>query len=398
MRLILPLFLSAFLVACPTDEDSPESCAYAVAQSLDAGLYDQALEYLDRRACVAAMPPEEREINRAAAYLGKGGYDIADMLLIVLQGDSDAVDADVRLLHGLTGLGARSGGLRNLSQAVQAYERMVDAFTGRLDEACLAANIMLLSPLQKDACFLSGLLAYARMARGFDLLLRDQLEAFLGLRPLDCGNDRNFSGAVDEGEITACALRARTRLDEGGGICRAAASRMGQPTGAVRWERVSGVPQLGFFERGTLFANLVPVRVTVEAGGTCPEGVEDLRLLQPLPGGSPQLVVSDGLCETETTTACNVLDSDAGCWPCPIPRAGFAGAVSVTETLLGPINVEAERWLAALPAEDSDKVAGELEELRDRFCQPAEGGSAECEEIEGDLVLTLPALREYLRQ
>jgi hypothetical protein len=400
-RPVLRLFCVALLAACSDDGDSGSSCAYAVTQALDAGFFDSALEHLDSRACEAEMSAEQREIDRAAAYIGKAGYDVADLLLIVLQADSDSdgPDADLRLFQALGGLGASGGGLRNLGHATRAYERMVDAFSGRLDEACLEANVTLLSRLQKDACFLSGLLSYARLTRGFDLLLRNQLEALLGLQPLDCANDSNFSGVPDEGEIAACALRARDRLDEGGGLCRAAGMHDGQVRGAIRWDRVAGVPELAFFEGGIQFATLVPVRVTVEPGGPCTAGTEGIRLLQPVQDAGTQLVVTDGLCEVEVTHVCNALDTDAGCWPCPIPRGGgLPGAMSVTDALLNPVNFEAEHWLAVLSGDDSENVGAELEELREKLCEPARDSSAECEEVDGSPRLTLDALREYLRQ
>lgn len=397
-----PVWLAAFalLAACSSGTSSPESCEVAVALALDAGEYDAALERLGSRACETSMSIEEIEINRAAAYVGKAGYDIADLLLIVLEADSDrdTIDADLRLLQSLSGLGRAGGGLRFLNRANESYAQMVSTFTGRLDAACQAEHVDLLSPLQRDACFLSGLLAYARLARGFDLLLRNQIDALLGLRALDCANDANFSGVADEGEIVACALVARNRLDQGGGICNEADTREEQSTGVVRWERIRSAPSLDFFQGGVRFATVVPLRIVVEAGGDCATGQEEVRLLQPMTDGKAQLLITDGACETETERACPDADSAANCWPCPIPRGSSTGAVSVAETLLDSVNVEAERWLAVLADKDSQQVAEELEELRDDLCEPAEGGTAACEEIDEHTRVTIEALIEYLQE
>ncbi len=397
----LVVLAAALLSGCVVQErGTPEACAYAVGLDLDSGEYESALTRLDSAECRASMTDHEIEINRAAAYLGIAEYDIADLLLIVLSADAgdDDEDADRRLLQSLTGLGASGAALRYVTEANRAYGRMMTAFPDGIDEACREENVHLLSRLQRDACFTSGLFAYARLARSFDLLLNNALDAFLGLVPLDCNNDRNASGIADEAEISACALHARTRLDSGGGVCRPAGTRQGVETGAVRWERIAGIDQVPFFENGQNFATLLPIRITVEPGGICEADRTAMRFLQP--SARNQVIVTDGLCETEVTRTCSAPDTDQGCWPCPIPRLEGQGAMSVTETLLSAVNVEAERWLGVLTGDDADRMKDELEELRENLCEPANGDpELECEITDADSArLTLDALKEYLRQ
>jgi hypothetical protein len=401
MRCYVLVLLSSLLVsaACSSDPGTPQSCAHGVVQDLDAGHFDSALARLESRACEGAMTAEEIEINRAAAYIGKAGYDVADILLVVLDSDDemDESEADVRLLEALTGLG-EPGGLRHLARANDAYEQMVTAFDDGLNDACRDVNMTLLSPLQQDACFHSGLLAYVRLARGFDLLLQHQLPAFLDLEPLDCDNDRNFSDSVDEAEISSCALAARHRLDAGSGICALPGERDGRLQGAIRWERVAGVESVPFFDDGVQFASLVPVRITTEPGGACEGSRTDLRLLQPRPGASTEMVVTGGFCESEIRQSCAAADADVGCWPCPLPRLSGEGGISVAETLLDTVNFQAGHMLGVLNGEDRSEVATELEEMRQAFCEPVAGTPAECESGAGGTRVSLEAIRGYLRE
>lgn len=403
-RIVLrPLCLigMATLAGCVVQErGTAEACAYAVSQDLDAGRYESALTRLDSAECQSFMSNEEIEVNRAAAYLGIAEYDIADLLLVVLQTDDSDDDegADRRLLQSLTGLGASGAALRFVTAANSAYARMMTAFAGGMDEACVADNVHLLSRLQRDACFNSGLFAYARLARSFDLLLNSTLDIFLGLVPLDCSNDRNASGIADEAEISACALQARSRLDSGGGVCRAPSVRDGIDIGGVSWERIAGIDQVPFFERGEHFATLIPIRVTVTPGGTCELDRTAVRFLQP--AERMQAIVTDGFCETEVTRACAATDTDQGCWPCPIPRLESPGAMSLTETLLSAVNIEVERWLGVLSDDDAERVETDLEALRDSLCEPSYGDpDVECDFSDPDSArLTLDALKEYLRR
>ena len=404
-RILMPVMAMlscAGLAGCGSDDDTPEACAVAVSLDLDAGRYDAALERLDSRACEVGLSAEARELNRAAAWVGRAGYELDDILLAVVAPDAggDAERVDLRLLDRLSGLGTAQGGVRFLERAALAWDNMVPAFPEGLSEACRDENVPLLSPLQLDACFQSGLFAYARLVRGFDLLLPDQLTRFLAGEPLDCASDRNFSGVPDEVEIASCAISARSRLDTGGGSCVSAGTRAGESTGAVFWSRVGAFPELGFMENGQLFATLVPIRVTVDAGGPCTaDGPrEAIRMLQPITGATvAEYALTDGFCEVEITRTCSAADPAAGCWPCPIPRVRGTGAVSVTDTLLGPVNIEIAQLLPTLAQDDAARVGGDIAELRESLCAPAEGTPEACESSADGPRLSVDALRRYIR-
>ena len=400
LRLAILLTAALLLAGCLTDTDSPDACAYAVTQDLDAGRFDSALERLDSHRCRSAMTDHERELNRAAAYIGKAGYDLVDIVGVVLGLDRPGDDAPkaLQILSALRGLGANQGGLRFLDRAAQAHGRMVEAFPGRLNEACRRENRDLLNDLQQDACFLSGLFAYARFARGIDLLLRNELDLWLSGAELDCDNDRNATGVPDQAEITACAIRATTEFNQGSGTCQSAGTRNGVSTGAVTWATLPAHPLLRFSEAGNVFAELTPIQVTVEAGGSCSGERTGIRLIQEEPPRRG-VAISDGFCRVNTAQSCSQTDPDAGCWPCPIPRATGTGAITMSDAVLDSVNTVAEHLFGVVPSEELDKAEDQLRDIREELCSPLAGTADSCDRNADDtLRVNPPAIERYLRR
>ena len=398
------LVLAGLLVGClGSNEDSPEACRVAVTQDLDAGRYDRALERLDSRACEASMSSDERELNRAAAFIGKAGYDFGDILNAILGADRPDPDEPqaTQVLHLLRGTGQEPGGLAFLDQATAAHGRMLAAFPDGLAGGCRPENLHLLNDLQRDACFTSGLFAYARFVRGFDLLLRDELDFWLSGEGLTCANDRNQSGVLDQSEITACAISVRNRLDEDVGTCLAAGMDGDETTGAVTWERLAAHDPLTFRDAIGPFAELRPVRITVEAGSACAADGDRVghRLIQEQPPPAAT-AVSEGFCEVDTRRGCDAADPDAGCWPCPMPRADRSGAMTTLDAVLDSINVIAEYLIAALPPGEVERYRETLAGVREEFCAPVEDDEERaCEEREdGSLQVNRDALEELLRR
>ncbi|SEO81402.1 hypothetical protein [Aquisalimonas asiatica] len=393
---------ATLLGGCLTDSDSPESCRYAVTQDLDDGRYERVLDRVDSRACQAAMSPEERDLNRAAAYIGLAGYDLVDIVNIAIGADRPQEDQEkaLEVLRALRGLGAERRGLRFLDLSRESHERMVTAFPDGLGDACRRQNRDLLSDLQQDACFISGLVAYARFARSVVLLLGDQLDVWLDRSRLTCDNDRNASGVPDDAEITACAIQVRDDLDQGSGTCQAAGTRNGQATGAVTWETLTAHPELAFLESGDLFANLQPIRVSVAPGDACQgrSSRTGVRLIQDETPDS-SVAIMDGFCEVETTRGCTGPDPDAGCWPCPVPRADRFGAITVQDTALDSLNLTADHLIGVSSDRERDQALATLNGIRAEICDPVAGTENACpEDADGILEITNTALQEYLRR
>jgi hypothetical protein len=98
-----------------TDESSEEACRYAVSKALDEERYDDVIAY----SCA-------HDMDRAAAYIGKAGYDVNDMIASMINANSaqsgNSIDAYLNdLVRTVT-----TDYLINLYEASNAYN-MVNA-------------------------------------------------------------------------------------------------------------------------------------------------------------------------------------------------------------------------------------------------------------------------------
>lgn len=399
-RLVTKLVPFLLLIAgCQTDRDSPQACAYEVGQALDAGQWDLVLEKIDSASCRRGMSSEEREINRAAAYIGRAGYELGDLVDVALsRPEPDDPYPDLRFIRQLGNLGVTPGGLRDLDLSLLAHQQVVsgeeDGSAKLLQQACRQPNVEDLSETGKDACFLAGLFAPARFAKAVTLMLGKEAASWQEDDGLSCEVDRNNSGVIDGAQVTACALSAIGK-ETNGGICVPATG----VTGEVRWETLGDTPLVSFEFDGKTFADLQPVRVVVDPGAECTGMNPRIRYRFISPGEEPSLAVTEGACGRDIRQRCEQVSPDRECWPCPIPRADGTDMLTISNTLLSPVNREAELMLFVLPGVEAVRVADRLEETRKRLCEPAAGTSTACDTREdGATLVRQSALGAYLEQ
>lgn len=393
---LVPLLL--LLAGCQPDRGGPQACAYEVSQALDAGHWDLVLEKIDSPSCRRGMSSEEREINRAAAYIGRAGYELGDLVEVALsRPEPDDPYPDLRFIRQLGNLGATPGALRDLDLSLLAHQQVVSGEEGSvklLQQACRQPNVEHLSEIGKDACFLSGLFAPARFAKAVTLMLGKEAAYWQEGDALTCEADRNNSGVIDGAQVTACALSAIGK-ETGGGTCVPATG----VTGEVRWETLGDYPRVSFEFDGKTFANLQPVRVVVNPGVECTGMNPRIRYRFISPGEEPSLAVTEGACRRDIRQRCEQVSPDRECWPCPIPRADGTDVLTISNTLLSPVNREAELMLFVLPGVEAVRVADRLEETRQRLCEPAAGTSMACDTREdGATLVRQSALGAYLEQ
>ncbi len=399
--LLWALLCPVLLAGCFTDRDSPESCAYGVSQALDGGEWDRALALLDSRACQRSMDAPERALNRGAAHIGRGGYELTDLVNVALEAPQpDEPPSDLRFIRRLGVLGQSPGALRELDLSLQAHQQVIGSSgTGDgvalLQQACRQQRMEERSEIEKDACFLAGLFAHARFARALTLLLEGEVEAWRGNERLSCRLDRNDTGVVDGAEITSCALQALSQPGADQGTCLPATAT----TGAVRWERLSDRSRVDFRFEGRELPRLEPLRIRVEPGAAC-TGKEvrvGFRLLSP--GEDPSLVVTDGSCRPDVSQRCDTPDPGSDCWPCPVPRADGTRVLTLSSTVLSPLNREVELMLPVLPGVETERVSERLEQTRQRLCEAAEGTPDACDSREdGATQVRQSALEAYFRR
>ena len=329
------------------------------------------------------MSRDARELNRAAAWIGKAGFDVGDLIDVVvgIEPPLPTGRQATAILEILAGRDGDPRALAYLDRASAAYGRMVAAFPDGLDEACRSRNAHLLSGNQLDACFNSGLAAFARFARAMDLLLAGDIDEWLSGEGLTCANDRNQTGLPDQAEVSACALEVAAREDAdpatGAGTCRQPGARNDVATGAVRWQALGDAEPLRFRDGDGPFAELHPIAVTVEPGGICTGERTELRLLQQEPPPtSPALTA--GLCGLDVREDCDPADPATDCWPCPLPRADRSGALTVDDSVVEAVNIASESLLVGLREEDVERVRETLEGVRDEICAAAEALDEPC--------------------
>lgn len=399
----LPLLCCCLLLlsACLTDGREPRACAYDVGQALDDGQWDRALARIDSDACRRDLSREAREINRAAAFIGRAGYEMSDLVGVALsRPEPGETHPDLRFIRLLGDLGVSPGALRDLDLSLQAHQQAIAGdepdSASLLQQACRQEYVDGLSDIGKDACFLAGLFAPARFAKAMTLMLGEEAAAWReDDETLSCETDRNSSGVPDGAQATACALAAIGNESANGAVCVPATA----VTGEVRWDPVPGYSRVSFRFDGSDFAELLPIRVTIDPGMECTGDASRVRYRLIQPGTEPSLAVTEGACRQDVRRRCDAVSPQSGCWPCPIPRADGSDLLTVSNTLLSPLNREAELMLFVLPDVEAGRVADRLEETRYRLCEPAMGTSRACDTREdGATLVRQSALEAYLQQ
>jgi len=339
-------------------------------------------------------------LNRAAAYIGRAGYELTDLVEVVLSEPlPDDDNPDLRFIRRLGSLGVSPGALRDLDLSLLAHQSVVSNNNGDgaslLQQACLPGNIDQRSDTEKDACFLAGLFAPARFAKALTLMLGQEAPAWQDDNALTCETDLNNNGVIDGAQVTACALTAIGEDGSNGDVCVPGSS----VTGEVRWQRLGDVSEIEFAIDGRVFSTLSPVRVIIDPGPDCTGREARVRYRFIVPGSDPSMAVTDGYCRQDVRDRCSAAAPGSGCWPCPIPRADGTDLLTLSNTLLSPLNREAELMLFVLPNVESDRVAQRLENTRQNLCEPAEGTPNACGLREdGATLVRQSALEAYFEQ
>ena len=383
---------------CSSDTSSEEACRYDAIMALNESNYDRALSLLEKSACQSAFTEEELQLNRAAAYIGRAGYDILDLVKeIVNADDDDDTKTDARLIEAFANR-ASGGGMNDLDRATRAYRKMLvdEAQLGdSIIAACRDAEVRNLSDHQKDACFNNGLLAAAKSAATISLLFGgseglDELKAWLDKdENLECKVDRNQDGKADQGQITACALKV---AQDSSAVCGSdIAGESGQPVN---------------FDPENADVDLTPVRVEITIDGECTNDISGpgvvgdkfvryrmLSEIEDTGAYTAAIVDTDGFCDADMTP-CDVpeyeaLIADNNCWPCPVINDD-GELMTMTDTLVTALNEDVDSLISMLPEGEQDDVKKDLDEFREEICGP------DCDEDPEDIKITEEMIIDYL--
>ncbi len=180
-----------------SDDGTGEACRYDIAAALDKGDYDYVINRLSSDiTCGGGMSVEEGNLNLAAAYVGKAGFTIPDIVNDILNSQTNTNISSLQTYNfdqflDVLSNRAKPSNITLLEKAAQNYRSIADN-----------CGVLSLTDIQKDACFYRGLVEAARSSISLAFTL-ENVNSWLN--PGQC-EDLNKNSTGDNGDIEACAI------------------------------------------------------------------------------------------------------------------------------------------------------------------------------------------------
>lgn len=304
--LLTPVLIFA-LAGCGADTSSNEACRYETTMNLDKGNYDAVLA----SSCAESM-------QKGAAYLGKAGYDVKDVInRFSTTSSTSGTQTDLNVyMNSLTGK-VTEATLTNLDNSKTQY-------------AAIPAS----SAYYKDSQFY---ISVVDAVKGLSLLKIVTDSAGIG-NISSC--DINTNTVFDEGDAAACALTVGSGA---GGACTGVSGAAYTATQDITITGKSGT------YRG------VTVTLSGTATASCPATYKKLLYKS----GSNYFMAT-----TESGTSCT---DGTNSWPCPIEQSG--APLDLVTTLQTSVNSAVTSMGNALPTgATSADVQKSINEIQTQAC------------------------------
>ena len=258
------------------DEDSEEACKYAVSQALDEGHYDQVLA----SSCAHSM-------DQAAAYVGRAGYDVNDVIGSMIEANSSAAGDSINVYMNSLVDTVSQDSMENLYLARDSYD---------------------LVPVTD---------LYYEDARFNNVVLVNSLIAIMNIKGVMGGTtlpdtstcDRNSNGTPDKADAAGCVFY----IAAGIGSCTAQDATYTGPVNNIQFTGLSAIYN-GY-------------TITIDDNGgpaTAPDCL-----------ASEKKLLSGGVVAATTSDTCTDLNNANDTWPCPFEDAGApVDVVSVFEEIM----------------------------------------------------------------
>lgn len=262
-NIVLPVLLLAFLMygcgnnlfSSIADDDSNEACIYETSKNLDAGNYDSVLA----SSCIDSL-------QKGAAYLGKSGFDVIDVINSLSEAENTSDDLNTYLKSLVSTVSEDSLGY--LESSANAYDEILAA-----------------SDSYEDAQFYKSIVKSLRSLSLLKLVTDIDGDGSLS----SC--DNNGNGTPDDVDAVACSLIDLLSP----GTCTGAT--------AVRTGDISIQGKTGTYRGLTL-------TISGTATPSCPADYKQLHYLVTGTTYGAATVTSD-TCQEESPDATRT-------WPCPV--------------------------------------------------------------------------------
>ncbi len=295
-----------------SEDSSPEACKYAVSQALDEGLYDDVLAY----SCADNM-------DQAAAYVGKAGYDINDVIESMIDANNAAAGDSLEIyMNDLVGT-VSNDSLGNLYKATEAYN-LVQPSEPHYDDARFN-NIVLVN----------------------SLIAISNIKGVMGgtTIPDTSTCDRNSNSTPDVADSAGCAFYIAAAI----GNCTAQDATY---TGPVNNIQFTG-----------LAATYTGYTITIDDNGG-PTSDPDCS-------ASDKKLLSGGMVAATTSDTCTDLNNSKDTWPCPFEKEDEpVDVVTVFEEIME----SSDDLLDSLFGSENTEISEAVDELLSDFC----GADGEC--------------------
>ncbi len=198
MRFSLLAILAIVLFFSGCGGENTNDCKYEVSYALDKGDYDSVIKTLEEQNQSCGFSDDEKNLNIAAAYIGKAGLTIVDIVNNMLESDSNG-DSD---------FGSFIKSMSNDNASINLlYFNKAKSFYDKIPGDCKSINSTS-SDIFKDSCFYSGLMQISQSANSISLILggSDEVTKWQDSSSLTSGDDKNNNQKADSVDATARAI------------------------------------------------------------------------------------------------------------------------------------------------------------------------------------------------
>ena len=282
-----------------SDKNSASAKRYEIQKALDEGNYDLVITALEQDPTYGgAFTEEEGKLNLAAAYVGKAGFDINDIINSMV--DASGSNAFTTYIQALAeNIGAR--GTLYLNKAINVYNSIANT--------CNPAPV---EDIKRDACFYKGVISATTAATAIATVVGN-VESWLN--PQGCVDDANGNGVGDKADATACAIEYAVN-----GSCTIGGASLSSLTS-----------NLQFTDQQANIHTFELVRIDISGGTGCSNQNTFYRLID---SSSGTVAVTEGYCDTYFNP-CSSADPNNSCYPCPVIADG--NVLDIVDTVTNTI-------------------------------------------------------------